>query len=93
MTIGFCRLVLHFPDARSLKQKRSVLKSLTSKIRQKFNVSVSELDAHDFWKKAIVGVAVVSGDSTFANQVLNKVVELVEMEHRTQLIDFSFEMI
>ncbi len=93
MTIGFCRLVLHLPEAGSLKQKRSVLKSLTVRIRQKFNVSVSELDAHDLWQKAIVGVAIVSADSVFANQVLNKVVELVEMEHRAQLIDFSFEMI
>ena len=92
MTIGFCRLVLHLPDAGSLKQKRSVIKSLTTRIRQKFNVSVSELDAQDLWQKAIIGVAIVSSDSVFANQVINKVVDLVEMEHQAQLIDYSVEL-
>ena len=92
MTIGFCRLVLHLPEAGSLKQKRSVLESLTTRIRQKFNVSISEIDAHDLWQKAVVGVAVVSSDSAFSNQVLNKVVKLVEAEHRAQMIDYSVEM-
>ena len=93
MTIGFCRRELYLPESGSLKNKRSVVKSLVARIRQKFNVSVSEVDAHDLWQKAVLGVAIVSTESAYANQVLSKVVNLVEGEMRVQLLDYTLEMI
>ena len=93
MTIGLCRIALYLPDCGSLKNKRSVLKSLIARIRQKFNVSVSELEDHDLWQKSVIGVAVVTNDSGYADQVLAKVVELVESEWRVQLLDVAVEMI
>ena len=93
MTIGFCRIELYLPESGSLKAKRSVVKALVARIRQKFNVSVSEIEAHDLWQKAILGLAIVSTDSAYANQVLSKVVDLVERELRVQLLDYTLEMI
>ena len=93
MTIGFCRMELYLPESGSLKGKRSILAGLTKRVRNKFNVSVSELADNDLWQKAVLGVAIVCNDSRHANQVLSKVVDLVQSEHRLQLVDYSLEMI
>ena len=93
MTIGLCRLELYLPECGSLKQKRSVIKSLTTRVRNKFNVSVSELEDNDLWQKALVGVVTVSNDSRHANQVLSKVVDMVEREDRLMLMDYSLELL
>jgi uncharacterized protein YlxP (DUF503 family) len=93
MTIGFCRLVLYLPDSGSLKNKRSVLEGMNRKVRNKFNVSISELSDNDLWQKAVLGVAIVCNDSRYANQVLSKVVDLVQTDHRVQLVDYTLEMI
>ncbi len=93
MTVGICRLVLYLPESGSLKNKRSLLKSVTVRIRNKFNVSVSEVADNDLWQKAVLGVAIVSNDSRYANRVLSKVVDLVQNDLRVELIDYSLEMI
>ena len=93
MTIGICRLNLYLPESGSLKHKRQVLKSLSTRIRNKFNVSISELEDNDLWQKAVLGVAVITNDARYANQVLSKVVDLVEKEYTLILTDYSMEML
>jgi uncharacterized protein YlxP (DUF503 family) len=93
MTICFCRLTLHLPTAGSLKGKRSVVKGLCAKTRQKFNVSVSEIDANDVWQKAVLGVAVVANESSFANSVISNVVNLFDSDHQIEVIDCAIEML
>ena len=77
MTIGALEIDLGIPGVHSLKEKRMVLQSLKDRIRQEFNVSVAEVEHHDVWQSSVVGVAVVSNDGRFANQVLSKVVDFV----------------
>ncbi len=93
MTIGFCRLDLYLPECTSLKQKRSVIKSITTRTRNKFNVSVSELGDNDRWQSAQLGVATVANDSRYANQILSKVVDLIEREDRLIVVDYSLELL
>ena len=93
MTIGFCNIDLYLPECASLKQKRSVLKSITTRARNKFNVSVSELGDNDRWQRAQLGIAIVANNSRYANQVLSKVVDLIEREDRLILMDYSLELL
>ena len=93
MTIGFCRLVLYLPESGSLKSKRNILESVRTRIRNKFNVSISELADNDLWQKSVLGVAIVANESRYANQVLSKVVRQVQADGRVDLIDYSMEMI
>ncbi|MCZ6636137.1 MAG: DUF503 domain-containing protein [bacterium] len=93
MIVGICQIVLYLPDSGSLKQKRSLLKSLITRVRNKFNVSVSEVGDQDLWQKAQIGVAVVTNDTRYANQVLSQVVNLVERQDRLELIDYTLEML
>lgn len=93
MVIGICQLVLYLPDSASLKNKRSVIQSLTVRIRNKFNVSISEVAENELWQKAVLAVAIVSNDSRYANKVLSKIIDLVQTDLGVELIDYSVEMI
>ncbi len=93
MHIGVLTLGLSIDGADNLKDKRQVLKSLIAHIRNKFNVSVAEVEENDIWRRAILGVAVVANEAAFANAVLSKVVDHVEDDFRVVLNDYSIEML
>lgn len=78
MTVGVCRVTLRLPENGSLKGKRQVLKSLTTRLRNKFNVAVAEVDGHDRWQIATIGVSCVSNDARHAREVLDRVVGFIE---------------
>ena len=87
MLVALDRLDLRIPGCRSLKEKRHVVKTLTSAIRSKFNVAVAEVDHHDLWQRTALGVAVVAAETYHAKQVLHEVERLVERWHEVELID------
>ena len=93
MHIGVLTLNLSIDSANSLKDKRQVLKSLIAHIRASFNVSVAEVDENDIWRRAVLGVAVVSNAEPFANAVLSKVIDHVENDFRVVLGDYAIEML
>src|SRR2546423_15076817 len=63
MLVGLGRFDLRIPGCGSLKEKRHVVKGLTAGIRQKFNVSVAEVDHHDLWQRTTIAVSAVAGES------------------------------
>ena len=89
MIIGLLELELRFPEAQSLKDKRMVLRSLSDRIRNKFNVSVAEVDGGDAHHHGTMGVAHVSNEQKFSNQVLSQIVNLVERERDVELVDYQ----
>ncbi len=78
MIIGACRVVLHLPASHSLKDKRHVVKSILARVHNQFNVSAAEIEEQDLWQRAILGVAVATGDTRHANEVLSNVVNFIE---------------
>ena len=87
-------MTLHLPDAGSLKDKRQVSRSLTSRIQNQFNVSVAEVEDNDLRQRLTLGVCCVSNDSAHANQVLSRVVSFVEDSRRdVELLDYELEII
>ena len=93
MVVGVCTLVLYIPEANSLKDKRSVVKSMVEGMRNKFNVSAAEVDDNDVWRRATVGIACVSNSQPFTDQVLNKVVDWVEANPRVDITDVQIEFL
>jgi uncharacterized protein len=71
--IGVLTLELRLENAHSLKDKRSVVQSLKNRLRNKFNVSVAEIDAQDLWQRATVAAVTVSSSHIFAEKVLRSV--------------------
>ena len=94
MNVGVCKIRLRLPENLSLKGKRQVLKSITSRIRSKFNVSVAEVDDHDLWQLATIGVGCVSSNRRYTNEVLSKVVDFVVGSHfEAEMLDYEIEII
>jgi len=67
------RIELHIPAARSLKEKRAVVKPIVEGMRHRFSLSVAETDFQDKWQRAELGVAVVSSTPGHAREVVESV--------------------
>jgi uncharacterized protein YlxP (DUF503 family) len=73
MFIGVGRFEIFIPASRSLKEKRQVLRSVTSHIRNRFNVSIAEVDHQDLWQRAAFGVTCVAESSGQCRKVMQEV--------------------
>ena len=73
MAIGLLTLEIHIPDSHSLKDKRQVLRSLKDRLRGRYNIAVAELDHHDSWQRAQVGIVSISNDAAYLEQSLRAV--------------------
>lgn len=95
MHIGVATIQIRISESHSLKAKRYVLKSIMARVKNKFNVSVAEVDGNDLWQLATIGVACVSNDGRHANEMLSKVVGFVEDNLRgdAEVIDCGTEII
>jgi len=69
-SIGVLTLELWVEASHSLKDKRQVVRSLKDRLREKFNVSVAEIDGLDSWQHSVVAVVTVANDRPYAEQVL-----------------------
>ena len=78
MPIGLLTLEIHIPDARSLKDKRQVLRSLKDRLRGHFNVAVAELEHQEVWQRAVVGVVTISSDAQHLEQSLQAILAASE---------------
>ena len=72
-SIGVLTLELRLENSHSLKHKRHVVKSLRDRLRNKFNVSVAEIDCQDLWQRAVVAAVTVSYDKVQAERILQSV--------------------
>jgi uncharacterized protein YlxP (DUF503 family) len=84
---------LHLPGVGSLKDKRHVLKGVKEKVRQRFEVSVAEVNHQDTWQRATLAVAYVSGDSRHANEVVSKALDFIEANVDGDVIDVQIEVL
>ncbi len=94
MNVGVCKINLRLPENLSLKGKRQVLKSITARIQNKFNVSVAEVDKHDCWQLATIGICCVSNDNRYNNEVLSKVMNFViNSRFDVEILDYEIEIL
>ena len=94
MNVGVCKISLRLPGNSSLKGKRQVLKSITSRLRNKFNVAVAEIADQDSWQLAAIGVSCISNDRRYTNQALSKVVDFVVNNHfDVEILDYEIEIL
>lgn len=78
MFVGVITVELQIPMAQSLKDKRSVIRSLTDKCKNKFNVAIAEVDNKDLWKNAELGLATVTGDRRYLEKSIDKIIKFIE---------------
>ena len=94
MNVGICKVKLRLPDNLSLKGKRQVVKSVTARLKNKFNVSVAEVEDNDLWQLATIGICFVSNDQRFTNEVLSKAVDfVVNSQGDYKMLNYEIEIL
>jgi uncharacterized protein YlxP (DUF503 family) len=94
MHIGLCTIELGLPGNGSLKGKRSVIKSITTRLSREYNVSIAEVDAQNLWQRAVLGVACVSTSASYAHGQLERVVQWIETNRPdVELLGYEIEML
>jgi uncharacterized protein YlxP (DUF503 family) len=89
VVVTLCEISLRLPAVLSLKAKRSVLKSLISRLRQRFNVSVAEVGEQDKWQTSLIAIACVSADGVKAHQLTEQVLHFIENDGNVEVIRIS----
>ena len=93
MHIGACRLTFHLPGNDSLKGKRQVSRSLISRLRQRYNLAVAEVDGIDQHQRLVIGFTCVSNERRHANEMIDSAVKFVRGQHvDAELMDVEREV-
>jgi uncharacterized protein YlxP (DUF503 family) len=93
MVIGLLTVDLHLPGARSLKDKRQVLRSIESRVRGRFNVSIAEVEYQDLWQRARLAVVSVNTDAERLEATLRSVLGEAEHARDAQVTDSQVELL
>lgn len=96
MFVGVARLVFQIPNARSLKDRRQVVKSFKERARARLPVSVSEVGDVERHQIATIGAVTVARDSGYVKSVLSQLTDLasglgdaVLADVRTEIVSFG----
>ncbi len=81
MIVGAAIVELHVQGSRSLKEKRGVVRSLSQRLRNRFNVSVAEVGGQGTWQRAALGLATAGSNELRVRQHLEQALRFVEATH------------
>ena len=92
MLVGTLQIKCYAPYVHSLKEKRKILKSITSKLRNKFNVSASEIGQQDTHQTIIIGVAVIVESTAQCDSILDHILDFIEDNCEAEVIEVTREI-
>ena len=94
MNVGVCKIRLRLAENHSLKGKRQVLKSITSRVASKFNVSIAEVGDNDSWQTITLGICLVSNDNRYTNEVLSRIADfIIGGRFDLEVLDYNIEIL
>lgn len=91
MVVGVAVIELRVHDSQSLKAKRGVVRAITGRVRNRFNVSVSEVGGQGTWQRAVLGLSMAGSAEPPVRRALEKVVDFVEQTHLAELTGSEIE--
>jgi len=92
MVVGVLTVHLHIPWARSLKDKRSAVQGMLMRIRQRFNVSASEVDLKGVCQEAIVAFACAARDEGEVRGLLEAVRRFLERNGELEVLSAAVDL-
>ena len=92
MIVGAAVVEIHVHGSQSLKQKRGVVRSITQRVRNRFNISVSEVGGQGTWQLAVLGLATVGNDARIVRRVLERACEFIEDLHLAEVLSSDIEL-
>jgi uncharacterized protein YlxP (DUF503 family) len=94
MNAGICKIKLHLAESRSLKDKRRTVKSIISRLRSKYNISIAEVDDQDLWQLVTLGIACVSNNNQHVDEILSKVISFITNNYpELEIVDQDVEIL
>lgn len=92
MFVAVCQISLILPQGNSLKDKRSVVKSILERLRSRFNISVAEVGSQDLLRRLEIGFAAVSNETTYLEGLMQKVINFIEQDGRVEIESINREI-
>jgi uncharacterized protein YlxP (DUF503 family) len=93
MFVGLCTITLKADFCHSLKEKRMIIRSITAKVRNKFNVSISEIDNQDIHNLIVLGIATVTNSTAIANNSMQNILLFIEDNTEAVAVNSTLEVI
>ena len=93
MIVGAALVELHIHGSRSLKEKRGVVRSITRRVRNRFNLAVAEVGGQDTWQRALLGLAAAGSERQSVRQVLERAVDFIEDLHLAEVTNSDVELL
>ncbi len=92
MILASAKILISTEECTSLKAKRKILMSIKIRLKNKFNLSVAEIDYQDVYHEGLLGIACVSNDAAFANQLISKAMDFIEEAFPGRLVDYQMNI-
>jgi len=93
MVVGIGMITFRLHDCRSLKSKRKIVKSIVSRIRNNFNVSIAEVGSNDIHQKTEIGFALAGNSRMLINSKIDKIFNMAEELGLAEIINTEMEII
>lgn len=93
MVVGSGIITFRLHDCRSLKGKRKIVKSIISRLRNNFNVSVAEVGSNDIHQRTEIGFALVGNNKAVINSKIDKIFNMADELGLAEIIDSKMEII
>jgi uncharacterized protein YlxP (DUF503 family) len=91
--VGALRVEFFVPGASSLKAKRQVVKSVKDRLRNRFNVSVAEVDYLDKWQRAALGLSAAGAEGAYVRGILDAALDFLRGESDIQVAKHEIEVL
>lgn len=91
--VGVLNIRLVIRSASTLKDKRRIIKSLKDRVKNNFNVSISEIGALDHCQYSRLGIAMIGNDKKFVNSTLSRLLNIFRGTTSFELVDYQLEFI
>ena len=92
MFVGVIKIDMFLPACLSLKMKRGIIKSIKQRIRNKFNVSIAEIDNLDKWQRASLGVSIISNETKLIDSVCTEIMKFINSDGRAEILEHSINV-
>lgn len=89
MRVIVLKIKLRASWVHSLKEKRMIVKSITSKLKNKFNISVCEVDEQDIHQSIVIGVSSIAGGSGQADSIIQNILDFIDLNTDAEIIDIE----
>ncbi len=93
MVVGAARVELRVHGSHSLKQKRGVVRSIVQRVRNRFNVSVEEVEGLDSWQRAVLALATAGAGAESVRRRLEKAIDFIDELNLAEIVDQEVEIL